>query len=282
MMIPLIDDYIQFFLVQRLRWLKQHPLIIDHIFHTAKRETLESLKSFILSKPVKVIIGYPKEQSSLPAYVIVQAPETEQPMGIGDDSETFEGWELSFQEQDTDNPDEKRVIQIAEAKMSEFLAGTYMNVNFRIECWSDNGDLTAYMYSILKWAMWSSRMDMIKMGWVNPRLSGTDLEPVPDYFPIFVYRRALSINALVENLYYENLADLENAYKVLEHPEQHTVTPEGDITDEEGNVVLPRTALWILRIRYVDGDGHPVLTSVYNSQSTPDITSVSNGDSTEP
>ena len=69
-MIPLVDDYIQLFIAEKLSWLKQHPVVINHIFRTGKRETLEKLQDFITNRKIKVIIGYPKEQSSLPAFCI--------------------------------------------------------------------------------------------------------------------------------------------------------------------------------------------------------------------
>ena len=68
----------------KLKFLKEHPTIIDHIFHTGKRETLSKLRDFIENKKIKVIIGYPKDQTSLPCYVITLAPESEQPTGLGD------------------------------------------------------------------------------------------------------------------------------------------------------------------------------------------------------
>lgn len=141
-MIPLVDDFIQTFIVEKLLWLKRHPTVIDHIFYTGKRETLAKLKDFITSKKVKVIIGYPKEQTSLPAYVITLAPEQEQPIGLGDNYSTYEGMDLGISDTD-DNPE---VMKRIEREITSFISGTYMNSTYRIECWSDNGDLTAYMY----------------------------------------------------------------------------------------------------------------------------------------
>ena len=155
-MIPLIDDYLQLFIAEKLKFLKEHPTIIDHIFHTGKRETLTKLRDFIENKKIKVVIGYPKDQNSLPCYVITLAPESEQPVGLGDNSETFDDYDLGLG--DTNEQ------QAAEEKLVEFLASTYMNSNYRIECWSDNGDLTSYMYVILKWCLWSSRQQMFDLG----------------------------------------------------------------------------------------------------------------------
>ena len=45
---------------------------------------------------------------------------------------------------------------------------------------------------------------MLKDGFKLPKLTGTDLEPVPDYIPVFVYRRALMISFRFENLFFDD------------------------------------------------------------------------------
>lgn len=243
-MIPLVDDYIQLFIVEKLKWLKQHPIIIDHIFRTGRRETIARLKDFLVNRKVKVIIGYPKEPSSLPAYVITLAPEAEQPLGLGDDSEC---WAVDgIGQVGSDDYCEGR----AEEVMTEFIAGTYMNSNYRVECWADNADLCSYMYIILKWCIWSSRQQMLQMGWVNITVNGTDLEPVPDYFPIFVYRRALQINLMYENLYYEDIPALNIFVDIIEHPENYHPDEENNVRNEEEEIVIPARYIWILRAHY--------------------------------
>jgi hypothetical protein len=65
--------------------------------------------------------------------------------------------------------------------------------NYRLECWANNGDLVVELYHILKWALLSGRGDLIEgTDLFNQRLSGADFEPAPNFFPEFVYRRALS------------------------------------------------------------------------------------------
>ena len=46
-MIPMIDDYLQQFVIGKLRWLKEHPTMIDMIFQSGRRTTLSKLKEFI-------------------------------------------------------------------------------------------------------------------------------------------------------------------------------------------------------------------------------------------
>lgn len=245
-MIPLIDDYLQAMIVEKLRFLKSNPHIIDLIFTTGKRDTLEKLRDFIEVRKIKVVIGYPKDQNSLPCYVITLAPENEQPIGLGDDGGSFDDYDFGVEE------DEEGLVEEAEKAMSEFLASTYMNSNYRIECWSDNGDLTAYMYVILKWCLWSSRQEMLNMGWVNIRVNGTDLEPVPDYMPTFIYRRAAQVNLMYENLYFEEVAKIKDYSKVIDKPEDFKKNDKGDIVDKDDNVIIPYSYTWILRAHYYE------------------------------
>lgn len=242
-MIPLVDDYIQLFIAEKLKWLKQHPAVIEQIFHTGKRETLKKLRDFIENQKIKVIIGYPKDQTSLPCYVITLAPENEQPVGLGDDGGYFDEYDLGITSED------EEIGEAIEKKLSEFLATTYMNSNYRIECWSDNGDLTSYMYIILKWCLWTSRQQMLNMGWVNIKVNGTDLEPVPDYMPVFIYRRAAQINLMYENLYYE---ELENVSKFVDNPDDYHKDDDGNIVNKDDEIVIPAKYTWILRAHYYE------------------------------
>lgn len=243
-MIPLVDDFLQLFVASKLKYLKNNPRVIDLIFHTGRRETLDKLKDFITNSKIKVVIGYPREPNSLPCYVITLAPESEQPIGLGDDSETYDDYDFGL--------GDGEIAEKVSKMLAGFLADTYMNSNYRIECWSDNGDLTSYMYVILKWCLWSSRQEMLNLGWVNIKLSGTDLEPVPDYMPAFIYRRAVQVNLMYENLYYENIGDLEEYVKVLDKPDDYHKDEDGNIIDDEGNVIVPATMAWILTAHYHD------------------------------
>ena len=49
-MIPMVDDFLQMFIVEKLTWLKKHPKVLDHIFFTGQRSTLEKLREFIENK----------------------------------------------------------------------------------------------------------------------------------------------------------------------------------------------------------------------------------------
>lgn len=195
-MIPLIEDYLKESLSARFEFLKQNPDYINRIFGTlGKRSTLSKLTDYFAKKDIKTVIGYPREPNQLPCYVITLAGEQEIYTGIGDNVDE----DLLYDEDDEDffTPPEERIEEPS-------ISCVNMEATYRIECWSDNGDLTAYMYTLAKYALLVTRTEMISNGILLPKISAADLEPVPDYFPIFVYRRALMISFQYENRYYEN------------------------------------------------------------------------------
>lgn len=256
MLIGLGDDYIQHFIVDKLKWLKEHPAVIPHIFHGAKRETIDKLREFVVNRKVHVVIGYPKEPSTLPAYVITVAGEQEVPFGLGDDLGTFSPFPIDELVERDGNPDWPETFRNEAAEMlNSRVSGTRMRASYKIECWTDNGDLTAFMYIILKWILYASKMEMDALGWTEISQGGTDLEPVPDYFPIFVYRRSVILNVTMVNLYHEIPDDIYPLYEVFDHPENYRRDAYGNITDENGNVVIRKKYLWIFSSVYYGGHG---------------------------
>lgn len=65
--------------------------------------------------------------------------------------------------------------------------------NYRLEVWAPNADLVVELYHIIKWALLSGRDHLGSERYIiRQRLGGADFEPAPNYFPEFVYRRALT------------------------------------------------------------------------------------------
>lgn len=259
-MIPIVDDFIQTMIVTKLRFLKEHPELMEYIFQTAHPETTKRLQKLLTTQQLRVVIGFPREQSTLPAYVITLAPEQEQPSGLGDNLNIYGLDEIG------EDPEE-----VAQLFMDDYIASTFMNSTYRIECWSDNGDLTAYMYAILKWCLWTSRLEMLKMGWNNIRVEGTDLEPVPDYMPVFVYRRAAQVILTYDNLYQENLQHLLLYLDIVVHPQNYSKDIDGNIIDKDGTVVIPAKRAIVLNTFIYNresrnGEIHETPSTLYSTQ----------------
>lgn len=90
--------------------------------------------------------------------------------------------------------------------------GSYFHTQYRVETWTNNGDLTVILYHLLKWIMLSSRDKFHEEGLNIQTIGGLDFEPAPEYFPEFVYRRALTFECVVENSYqkeYDFIKDID-------------------------------------------------------------------------
>lgn len=192
-MIPLIDMYLRSLIQEKFEWLKTHPDMIPKIFGTlGNKITLNGITKFVTERDVKTLIGFPQSPQQIPCFVILLQAENEIPLGLGDNIDGFEAL--------GDGPGFVEEWDDEDITTQYVLTGIDMKSSYRIECWSDNGDLTGYMYNIAKWALLSSRKEMLNVSFKLPSLSGTDLEPVPDYMPIFIYRRSLVITFQYENV----------------------------------------------------------------------------------
>jgi hypothetical protein len=78
------------------------------------------------------------------------------------------------------------------------LYGTMFNSQYRVETWTTNGDLTVMLYHLLKWIFLTARDELAESGLVKQTLGGMDFEPSPEYFPEFVYRRAMTFSTTAE------------------------------------------------------------------------------------
>lgn len=67
------------------------------------------------------------------------------------------------------------------------------NLNYRVEVWTNNGDFTVELYHMVKAILLQGRGYLIDRGLVKQNLTGTDFQPVPSFFPEFVYRRGVSL-----------------------------------------------------------------------------------------
>lgn len=185
-MIPLIDLLFTKCIEDGLNSLKNNPDKIDYIFSYASKKTIEYLKDVILNYEIYILPGYPRTENKLPCYIVQISGEEEVPysLGGGIDYEYHEQLEDNFNYLNWDKEDNTQYIQ----------ENAQMRANIRVESWSDNAVITSFMYAIAKYSLLRSRDELERNGIMLQNLSGTDLEPVPDYLPTFVYRRAVTIS----------------------------------------------------------------------------------------
>lgn len=180
-MIPALELYIKELLTEELSEIRANPNIINKMFSLVGDARIAEFKQFISSKPVTVGLSYPRnEQAELPTVRIFLNSEEQENMAIGDVFETF---------------------YLEDEEMEEFQMGVLMNFNFRIELWGDNPELVTYLYYLIKFIILSNRKAFSEHGIINPTMTGGDLEPLPEYFPVFVWRKAVILRGKVENSY---------------------------------------------------------------------------------
>lgn len=110
--------------------------------------------------------------------------------------------------------------------------GMQYDVQYRIEIYSQNADLTTLLYSLVKYILLKNIVTLEDVGYRLINISGTDFEPMPDYFPgIFLFRRTVIFTAkIVDSIQssdqiirainaniklYEYMSKLDNKYPAI-------------------------------------------------------------------
>lgn len=104
--------------------------------------------------------------------------------------------------QDIIHVDDEVFIQYVRNVSGTEWEGTRMTAQFRIETWTNNGDLTVMLYHLLKFIILSSRDELNGWQFLEQALGGTDFEPLAEYLPEFIYRRILTLEFSYE-MYYD-------------------------------------------------------------------------------
>jgi hypothetical protein len=89
------------------------------------------------------------------------------------------------------------------------LYGTMYHSQYRVESWTTNGDLTVILYHLLKWMFLTKRQYFSSQNLFIQNLGGLDFEPAPEYFPEFVFRRALTFECTTDASYDEAYTYIE-------------------------------------------------------------------------
>lgn len=185
-MIPLLDLLFVEYIKNGIKDLSDNPDKVRKYFEYASDKTKESIIKLIQDYQINVLPGYPREETQLPCIICTIASEEEQIYGLGD------GIDENYREFDSDD---YNYLDWDKEHSSKYVQeSAQIMANLRIEVWSDNAIVTSFLYAIVKYCLFTNRQNMIKEGLFNLTLSGGDLEPAPEYFTVFVYRRAVMLN----------------------------------------------------------------------------------------
>lgn len=205
-MIPIIDLLIKKHVEEGLERLRVNPRKIREYFSFAGDKTIKSIEKLIKEYNINVLSGYPRDTIQLPCIIVSIAGEHEMPYGIGD------GIDGSYPEMGIG---EDNYLNWTEEENSKFIQESIqMKAQIRAEIWATDAVITAFLYAIVKYCLLSARKDMYDNGLMLMEISGGDLEPAPEYFPEFVYRRAVMID-------FEYTVDYHVADKIIGNEEDH-------------------------------------------------------------
>lgn len=178
-MIPLVDLYVKRLLERGLERLRTYDL--EHYFDYASPKTIQSVNTLLRDYEINVLCGYPREPVQLPCIVVTVAGEDEVDYGLGGGiDEGYEGLGDNYLKWEKGSHD--------------IVANAQMRMQLKMEVWSDNSIITSFLYSVVKYILFSARKEMEEEGFLLSTVSGGDLEPAPDYFTVFVYRKAVMLS----------------------------------------------------------------------------------------
>lgn len=178
-MIPLTDLYVKRLIERGLERLRTYDL--EQYFEYASPKTIKSMDTLLHDYEISVLCGYPREPVQLPCIVVTISGEDEVDYGLGGGID--EGYE------DLD----ENYLNWGEG-LHDIVANTQMRMQLKMEVWSDNAVITSFLYSVVKYILLSARKEMEEEGFMLSTVSGGDLEPAPDYFTVFVYRKAVMLS----------------------------------------------------------------------------------------
>lgn len=185
-MIPIIDLLVKNYIEDGMMRLRKEPDRIRRYFSYANKKTIEDMVRLVTQFKIHILSGYPRQPTELPCIIITIAGEDEVPHGIGDGvDQAYPEWERG----------EKNYLHWTGEDNSKYVReNAQMRAQIRVEAWSDNAVTTSFLYALIKYCLFSAKWDMVNNEIILPTVSGGDLEPVPDYMTIFVYRRAVMLN----------------------------------------------------------------------------------------
>ena len=147
--------------------------IIDEIFCGLPSQEREDLKQFIEDKDMDVQLAYPLQDAKFPCWRIVLSRDRMVESFIGDliQEQKVTGLGHDFEEE----------------------LGELYEQSYAIYTFTDNGDLTAHMYNLLKLFMKTNRGLIEQVGFMDLSYSGNDLVRSAEVSPQIMYTRVYTI-----------------------------------------------------------------------------------------
>jgi hypothetical protein len=153
------------------------PEFIDRVFQLIPQNERQELKDWIKDNEMDVSLGYPIPDSKFPCWRIVLTRDQMIDSFIGD---FLEGQEVS----EEFSPDDKPFVDEH---------GELYEQAYSIYTYTNNADLTNYMYHLLKLFMHTERGVLENSGFMDPSYAGNDLVRDSSLSPQIMYTRVFVV-----------------------------------------------------------------------------------------
>lgn len=156
--------------------LRADAALVDRLFPTRPLAERTEIKAFFQNNVLPIRLGYPRNVADLPGVFLIlgMLGETDRGQTIGEVlSETVTS--TTFTEEH----------------------GSHFSGVVKCSCMTENGNLTVWLQSLVFAALLLAREDLNTLGIEEQKLSAADFEPMPQWFPSFVFRRDVSLSMTV-------------------------------------------------------------------------------------
>lgn len=181
-MIPVLDLYFKQVVRDGLEILRSHQDKLEEYFSFVPKDNIIDIKHILNDIKLPVLTGFPIKENKIPCIIVQISGEQETPYGLGD------GIDENYPEQARGD---YNYLTWEESKYIR--ANSQFKANIRFEIWSDNAVMVSLLYAVVKYCLLRAKVKMYEDGFLTPSIGGGDLEPIPDYLPIFIYRKALTM-----------------------------------------------------------------------------------------
>lgn len=149
------------------------PLLLERVYGNVTPALRADLERWLAEHDVPIVMGFPRDEQVTPCWVVLVNPEDLSGTYVGDAYASEVG------------------------PYGEHLLGTAQrwSCTIGILTYSENADLTRWLYDLAKWGLASRRQQLAALFPHGQRMSGRDLDPVRlgDGGGRLTYRRALTL-----------------------------------------------------------------------------------------
>lgn len=181
-MIPVLDLYIKERIREGLEVLRTRPEKFKEYFSYVPEDNLKEIEHVLTQLKIPILTGFPRKENKIPCIIVQISGEEEVPYALG------EGIDENYPEEYLGQGN------YLDWELSDYIRGnSQFKAQVRVEIWTDNAIMTSLLYAIVKYCLLRAKLKMTDDNFLTPKVGGGDLEPIPDYLPIFIYRKAVTL-----------------------------------------------------------------------------------------